>query len=188
MSTLLEVHRLGVRDKPFSFRLLFFGSNLTHQSSNMQEGLHMLCDEFDTIVVMDQITRDVIETGIPGFVLSKSHILVVPPGEKHDDDSVYQRTYTLKKDICNRPRRHKHSYTVSLVSCGVTKYIIPDFTATLNDSVSSYHHCKQIRVCPSVQVLVITLFLSFHNEQRTQSKNRFLPVTRMFREQQIIRH
>jgi hypothetical protein len=121
MSALLEVYRLGVRDKPFSFRLLFFGSNLTHQRASIQEGLHMLCDEFGTIVVMDQINRDVIETGIPGFVISEPHILVVPPGDKHDDDSVYQRAYTFKKDICNRPRRHKHSYTVSLVSCGVTK-------------------------------------------------------------------
>jgi hypothetical protein len=52
---------------------------------------------WDISVVMDKITRDA--TGIPGFVLSEPYMLVVPPGDKHDEDSVFKEAYTLKKQL-----------------------------------------------------------------------------------------
>ena len=56
----------------------------------MQEGLRIVCDELDTLVVMDQITRDALESGLPGLVLPEAYMLVVPTGDKHDEDGVFK--------------------------------------------------------------------------------------------------
>jgi len=43
-----------------------------------------------TLVVMDQITRDALESGVPGLVLPVPYMLVVPTGDKHDEDGVFK--------------------------------------------------------------------------------------------------
>jgi hypothetical protein len=43
----------------------------------MQEGTRIMCDELGTLVVMDQITRDGFESGIPGLVFPEAYMLVV---------------------------------------------------------------------------------------------------------------
>jgi hypothetical protein len=48
---------------------------------------------------MDQITRDAIESGIPGLELPEAYMLVVPTGDKHDEDLVFKEAHTLKKKL-----------------------------------------------------------------------------------------
>jgi hypothetical protein len=69
----------------------------------MQEGTHIVCDELDTLVVMDQITRDGFDSGIPGLVFPEEYMRVVPMGAKHDEEGLFEEAHTLKKELSRVP-------------------------------------------------------------------------------------
>ncbi len=79
--------------------LFWFKSHSCHQRVSIQEGTHIVCDELDTLVVMDQITRDGFESGIPGLVFPEVYMLVVPMVAKHDEEGLFEEAHTLKKEI-----------------------------------------------------------------------------------------
>ncbi len=56
-----------------------------------QEGLRLVCDVLGTLICMDQDTRDAIESGMRTLELPANHMLVVPPGDTHDENDVYHK-------------------------------------------------------------------------------------------------
>ena len=62
-------------------------------------GLRRVCVETGTIVIMDQVTHDALETGVPGLVFPEEYMLVVAECERHAEENLFKAAHALKKDL-----------------------------------------------------------------------------------------